>query len=407
MSRILRRPMFRGGGKVSSYGNGIASGMGYAGGGRINLRVGGNPAALVNLGGGGGAPTQSTIGGNILNKNVGRMSGMATKGANLLKSPAFSEAGIMNAIKNYGPKVIDKTRGIVGGAIKRFPALSYGLAGEYVTRPQDVDKVIYEQEGYGPIEGRIRQILDPTYMSKMKKVYEQGYNEEGQLNALINQQIEDDKNKDPAVDAAEENPNKEITVDSETGDPVLTKKERLDKKAKEYEDILGAGIKKDSIFDAMVEGGTRLYEGQGVAESLRAANKALDPIQNIKTASRKLALEEDIAIRKAIATGAAKTTDMSRKIAAMKAGGFTPEQIADAIAGIKPETLGEKVSKLGKVDGYAEYIKENNPNVSVVTSKSDTSKLKDGKYYIADKFTIVEVKNGKVVEGSAEIIKSS
>ena len=112
-------------------------------------------------------------------------------------------------------------------------------------------------------------------------------------------------------------------------------------------------------------------------------------------------------LRKAIATGAAKTTDMSRKIAAMKAGGFTPEQIADAIAGIKPETLGEKVSKLGKVDGYAEYIKENNPNVSVVTSKSDTSKLKDGKYYIADKFTIVEVKNGKVVEGSAEIIKSS
>jgi hypothetical protein len=123
MSRILRRPMFRGGGKVSSYGNGIASGMGYAGGGRINLRVGGNPAALVNLGGGGAAPTQSTIGGNILNKNVGRMSGMATKGANLLKSPAFSEAGIMNAIKNYGPKVIDKTRGIVRWSNKKISVL--------------------------------------------------------------------------------------------------------------------------------------------------------------------------------------------------------------------------------------------------------------------------------------------
>ena len=33
--------------------------------------------------------------------------------------------------------------------------------------------------------------------------------------------------------------------------------------------------------------------------------------------------------------------------------------------------------------------------------------LPDGKYYIADKFTIVEVKNGQVVKGSAEIIKSS
>jgi len=399
--------MFRGGGKVSSYGNGIASGMGYAGGGRVNLRVGGNPAALVNLGGGAGAPTQSTIGGNILNKNVGRMSGIAQKGANLLKSPALSEAGIINAIKNYGPKAVNAVRGLGGAAISRFPALSFGLAGEYLTRPQDVDQAIYQQEGYGPIEGRIRQVLDPTYMSKMKKVYEQGYNEDGKLNALINQQIEDTKDKDPALDAAEENPNKEITVDDKTGEPVLTKKERLDKKAKEYEEILGAGIKKDSIFDAMIEGGTRLYEGQGVGESIRAANKALDPIQNIKTASRKLALEEDIAIRKAIATGASKTTDMSRKIAALKAGGYTPEQIADAIAGIKPETLGEKVSKLGKVDGYAEYIKENNPGVSIVNSKTDLSGVPDGKYYIADKFTVVEIKNGKKVEGSVQVIKSS
>ena len=78
------------------------------------------------------------------------------------------------------------------------------MAGEYVTRPQDVDKVIYEQEGYGPIEGRIRQVLDPTYMSKMKKVYEQGYNEDGQLNAIINKQITD--KKDPALEAAEDNP---------------------------------------------------------------------------------------------------------------------------------------------------------------------------------------------------------
>jgi len=401
--------MFRGGGKVSSYGNGIASGMGYAGGGRINLRVGGNPAALVNLGGAGGAPTQSVMntGGQLLNKNVGRMSGIATKGANLLKNPALSEAGIMNAIKNYGPKAINAVRGLGGAAISRFPALSFGLAGEYLTRPQDVDQAIYQQEGYGPIEGRMRQIFDPTYMSKMKKVYEQGYNEDGQLNALINQQIENDEN--PANEA-EKNPGVEINVNEE-GKPtekVLTKKERLDKAAKEYEDILGAGIKRDSIFDAMIEGGTRLFEGEGAGSAIRAANKALDPIQNIKTASRKLALEEDIAIRKAIATGAAKDTDMSRKIAALRAGGYTPQQIADAIAGIKPETLGEKVSKLGKVDGYAEYIKENRSDVNaVVTSKSDTSQLPDGKYYIADKFTIVEVKNGQVVKGSAEIIKSS
>jgi len=399
MSRILRRPMFRGG-RVDSRGTGITSGLGYEKGGRVGYVTGGS---IMSRGGLGGPRTVSTpsvtTGGGLLNR--------AKTGISYLNSPKFSEAGILQALKNvpaYGDKIAKYGKNLIG----RFPAISFGLAGEYLTRPQDVDQAIYQQEGYGPIEGRIRQVLDPTYMSKMRKVYEQGYNEDGQLNALINQQIEDNKDKDPALDAAEENPNTEITVDTKTGDPVLTKKERLDKAAKEYEDILGAGIKKDSIFDAMIEGGTRLYEGEGAGAAIRAANKALDPIQNIKTASRKLALEEDIAIRKAIATGAAKDTDMSRKIAALRAGGYTPQQIADAIAGIKPESLGEKVSKLGKVDGYAEYIKENRDDISaVVTSKSDTSQLPDGKYYIADKFTIVEVKNGQVVKGSAEIIKSS
>ena len=86
---------------------------------------------------------------------------------------------------------------------------------------------------------------------------------------------------------------------------------------------------------------------------------------------------------------------MSRKIAALRAGGYTPQQIADAIAGIKPETLGEKVSKLGKVDGYAEYIKENRSDVNaVVTSKSDTSQLPDGKYYICLLYTSPSPRDG-------------
>ena len=45
MSKILRRPMFRGGGKVSSYGNGIATGL--ADGGNINT-----PGGIVDLPGG-------------------------------------------------------------------------------------------------------------------------------------------------------------------------------------------------------------------------------------------------------------------------------------------------------------------------------------------------------------------
>jgi len=40
MSKILRRPMFRGG-PVSSYGTGIASGLGYNTGGRVGYQRGG------------------------------------------------------------------------------------------------------------------------------------------------------------------------------------------------------------------------------------------------------------------------------------------------------------------------------------------------------------------------------
>ena len=416
MSRILRRPMFRGGGKVSSYGNGIASGL--ADGGRVNLRVGGNPLsnrALVNLGGAGGAPTQSVMntGGNILNKNVGRMSGMATKGANLLKSPVFSEAGIMQGLKKL-PALGDKIAKYGTNLIKRFPAISYGLAGEYVTRPQDVDKVIYEQEGYGPIEGRIRQVLDPTYMSKMKKVYEQGYSEDGELNAIINKQITD--KKDPALEAAEDNPNKEIVVDVE-GEPVLSKKERLEKAAKEYEDILGAGIKRDSIFDAMVEGGTRLLAGEGYAAALNAANKELDPIQNIKTASRKLALEEDIAIRKALAVSKGKRTATGELLDFYKSVKdedgkrvFSDQEIAGKIS--KGDSKADKMLKYkdayGTSLGFKEYVKdEYGPSIKffdVDIEKVDFEDIADGIYYQpptgkADKYKdkLITVKDGKVI----------
>ena len=210
MSRILNRPMFRGGGKVSSYGKGIASGLtskpkrglvdepgGYAG---ISMST--IPSDIYNkiFNKGvtaGSTGSTGTTGASVVQTAKDKVKSGTSKTKNLfnksksfLKSPKFSEAGIMEALKKYGPKVVDKGRGFVGGAITRFPALSYALAGEYVTRPQDVDKVIYEKEGYGPIEGRLRQIFDPTYTSKMMKVYEQGYDKDGKLKALLKEQTD-------------------------------------------------------------------------------------------------------------------------------------------------------------------------------------------------------------------------
>ena len=77
MSKILRRPMFRGGGKVSSYGNGIATGL--ADGGRVGLEIGGIPAWAQNADARG-----YKTGTNLLKDNV----------------QSFSRADIMNFIQN-------------------------------------------------------------------------------------------------------------------------------------------------------------------------------------------------------------------------------------------------------------------------------------------------------------------
>ena len=445
MSRILRRPMFRGGGKVSSYGNGIASGLakggmpgkrglvtgpgGYAGelfGGKINANV---PQAQYT----GGANT----GGNILTRNLSKLKNLGTgniesrlgQGIRSIYN-MFPEEGLLSKGSRFATSQFPKA--LKGGSALAVLSAPSMLAD--MNRPQTYEALQFMKENsknnagvfdetafddFTEYDSQFQKLNDPTKYSAMP-------DNRGFFNKLLNPfsgftglreksdteiaKIVDNKKTETEAkekDAAAAATGKDITVDINTGEPVESRKDRLKRTAKEYQEILGDGIKKDSIFDAMVEGGSRLYEGEGLGASLRAANKALDPIQNIKTASRKLALEEDIAMRKAMAVSAGKNTEMSRRIAAMRDAGRTPEQIADMVAGIKPETLGEKVSKLGKVDGYAEYIKESNPDINIVTSKVDVSKKPDGKYYIADKFTIVEVKNGAVVVGSEEIIKNS
>ena len=445
MSRIYRRPMFRGGGKVSSYGNGITTGLasggmpgkrglvtgpgGYAGelfGGKINANV---PQAQYT----GGANT----GGNILTRNLSKLKNLGTgniesrlgQGIRSIYN-MFPEEGLLSKGSRFATSQFPKA--LKGGSALAVLSAPSMLAD--MNRPQTYEALQFMKENsknnagvfdetafddFTEYDSQFQKLNDPTKYSAMP-------DNRGFFNKLLNPfsgftglgeksdteiaKIVDNKKTETEAkekDAAAAATGKDTTVDINTGEPVESRKDRLKRTAKEYQEILGDGIKKDSIFDAMVEGGSRLYEGEGLGSSLRAANKSLDPIQNIKTASRKLALEEDIAMRKAMAVSAGKSTEMSRRIAAMRAAGRTPEQIADMVAGIKPETLGEKVSKLGKVDGYAEYIKESNPDINIVTSKVDVSKKPDGKYYIADKFTIVEVKNGAVVVGSEEIIKNS
>ena len=187
--RPLKRPMFKYGGDVKKQGimhgmNGLRDGgvattmadaTGLANGGMPNMRgrvTGPGGYAGLPFGGALQQPpanpnfNQQTTP-NKITKTAGKIGNFYDKGKNFVKSPAFSEKGIFDAVKKYGPKAINVGKGIVGGGITRFPAVAAALGMEYVTRPSEFDKVLAEQEGYGPYESRFRKTLDLTYTKKM------------------------------------------------------------------------------------------------------------------------------------------------------------------------------------------------------------------------------------------------
>lgn len=468
MSRILRRPMFRGGGKVSSYGNGIASGLGYAGGGQIGggavygqLMPDGRYGFQKPFIPIGQTKSQIDAGRQAINQmygiaddfaDVGSKSNVKTQGGNILKRGFAKTKSGLGSLKTSGA-LQNPVKFGTDAAIK-YGAKGFGIptAAKYLSnlklpgsslfaavsgpgiiaeanRPKTYAALQYmkdmnqsgvfdETAGPGDYEAftlEFDKLNDPSkytaipddrgffnkYLNPMGAIVGLGDKSKEEIGLIVD---EDNKKIDEAETKEAAETGKEVNVDIETGnvtEPVLSKKERLEQKAKEYEEILGAGIKKDSIFDAMVEGGTRLMEGEGFAGSLRAANKALDPIQNIRTASRKLALEEDIALRKAIAVGAAKDTDMSRRIAALKAGGYTPEQIADAIAGTgRPKSKADYIKDTNSATtGLTLWVKDNVPDLKSITDKKvDPKTLEDGKHYIPELFTLIEVKEGVIVD---------
>jgi len=452
MSKIYKRPMFRGGGKVSSYGNGIATGLadggrpGYETGGDIMSKISGANTLFTDGGGGAkkkifgieipgtgealdrdGNPYDPKYIQEELNKTKDQIStllsftpvGRSARGLNVVRSayskfPGF-RSGLPSAskVKDFftkspeslnrglgpykGPAPIGTNRffadkikpafqntgaalkDLLGGAgkLKEYTGL-LGVGG--------IGGGIGLAKGYEAFKERQKPLLDGINGEETELTSEQQ-----KINELLEQLRLAKIEKEPSSDIYKET--------------LVGKKARLKESAKEYEEILGDGIKKDSIFDAMVTGGTSLMAGEGYASAIRQANKELDPIQNIKTASRKLALEEDIALRKALAVSKGKETETSRKIAAMKAGNFTNEEIANAVAGIKTKSISEEAKDANsKTEGYRNWHIKNAPEVKVTdfTEVKDIEKaaenLPNGVYYVTfPGDTYVKIEGKKVV----------
>ena len=160
MSRILNRPMFRGGGKVSSYGKGIASGLtskpkrglvdepgGYAG---ISMST--IPSDIYNkiFNKGvtaGSTGSTGTTGASVVQTAKDKVKSGTSKTKNLfnksksfLKSKKFSEKGIMDALKKYGPKAAKYGKGLAIGTASRFPLLTTATGIYAAGTPTPVDE---------------------------------------------------------------------------------------------------------------------------------------------------------------------------------------------------------------------------------------------------------------------------
>ena len=424
MSRIYRRPMFRGGGKVSSYGNGITTGL--ASGGRVGYETGGNILSNILKGFDFNKPavnpatnlpytaaeTQAALKGtrDQMNTMLGFLPiGRSLKGLNMLRSGlGTARSGLPSAskVKDFFTKSPQSSSTSLGNYKGPAPFGTDRFLGEKL-RPMFQNTGAALKDVFGGA-GKLKDYKSTIGIGGigggygLKKMYE-GFKdrqigadgtETEELSAEQQQILDLQKQLESATKVNTEQSSAEYK------EQPADKKTRLKAKAKEYQEILGEGIKKDSIFDAMVEGGSRLYEGEGAGAALRAANKKLDPITNVKMASRKLALEEDIAVNKALAVAAAKDTETAKKIRALKDGGYSPREIADALAGKKAKDLNDYIKNAGS-DGYLQFVNEQIKPDSVIIGEEDigdvdTSKLKDGIHYIKDAFVIIQVEGGRL-----------
>jgi len=194
MSRILNRPMFRGGGKVSSYGKGIASGLtskpkrglvdepgGYAG---ISMST--IPSDIYNkiFNKGvtaGSTGSTGTTGASVVEKAKEKVKSGTSKTKNLfnksksfLKSKKFSEKGIMDALKKYGPKAAKYGKGLAIGTASRFPLLTTatGIYGAGTPTPVDEKYNITRMDNIFPMFGD----TESTMQKKFKRNLDESAN---------------------------------------------------------------------------------------------------------------------------------------------------------------------------------------------------------------------------------------
>jgi len=286
MSKILKRPMFRGGGKVSSYGNGIATGLadgyekggsvqnrpGYFFGGQILKGLGGaamkyglKPAAKYGMKGmdylfypskEGAKKYMASPLGNTKDYLSAVGTSRAAQGIKSLgnKLNPFNDALIKYPLK-YG---VGAPLSLAGKAIKKSPFGAGALGLDYLANDRT-----YLGEGFDKAKEIVSPLYDkffPEEYDSEKIIKNSGAIPEASTTQAYEEQIEKDKARLKKIQGQGEDPKT----------PKLSAKEKMAKDKKMYEelmDVKGARIE-DASNMALSFAGKALKEGATVKSAM-------------------------------------------------------------------------------------------------------------------------------------------
>lgn len=305
MSKILRRPMFRGG-QVESRGTGITTGLddGYATGGRVSAATGGwltNLLANLTRTPGSTLPTPSFTG-TIPKTGIGGLLQSSEALSSYLPTMSQIGSGTLAAL----PSAI---------ALAPVGLFEYGRRHPLEGKEKDIQTVANElqQEYYGQPRKQLMTDILAGKKTEAKSPYED-----------FNYKAAEEKAKQ-AVEKYEEPEDKVLlTTDKDSVDSIFEPKGDVVKKsaneltkddvsayAKKYAELLG-GEKADrqAIFDAMLAASPAFFKGKTLKEAapnvFEAISKsgAFDKPQKIKQAAAELAIQRELMLEKIKETGA-------------------------------------------------------------------------------------------------------
>ena len=310
MSRILRRPMFRGG-RVDSRGTGITSGLmddtGYANGGRVGFQVGGG---------------------------------------------LFS-SGPYNPYGSYNPF----------SPISELAMGNNPVINKTITPQKRLQEILDKQGGYSLMAGP-RQ-TDPYFGKEMERREFLSSRFEPNQEALRmtrSKPFEISDESFPSRKAMEE-PNKEGTGTGKGGidlDEEIFDEEKIKRESKLYEKLLGGEeAKSQSIYDALLAAAPGFFKGRNLREAapqvLESINKsgAFDKPRDIRQAAAQLAIQRRISVETARAKSDDQLTRLEKQLEAKKPSTLTERYSANIKSGINEI----KAAELAVIDSYGDRYK--------------------------------------------------